>query len=223
MAESFRATLTSILFSGNGKGSPKMMVVTSANPSEGKTTIAVNLAIAIAETGQKVLLIDGDTRKPRVHDIFEILNEGGLTGVLKGEAWAEAVKETQIAGLSVMPAGNGVAGPSSLLYSKHLTTLIEELKEAFDMVVIDTPPMMQIPDARMLGRMVDGVILVVRAGQTTRDAAVAARMRLMEDGVHLIGTVMNDWNPKDSPGGYYGYYGRYSNYHRYYHHDSNPG
>ena len=217
VAESFRATLTSILFSGNGNGSPKMMVVTSANPSEGKTTVAVNLAIAIAETGQKVLLIDGDTRKPRVHDIFEILNDGGLTGVLKGEPWAGAVKETPIAGLSVMPAGTGVAGPSQLLYSKHLATLIEELKEAFDMVVIDTPPMMQIPDARMFGRMVDGVVLVVRAGMTTRDAAVAARMRLLEDGVHLIGTVMNDWNPKDSPGGYYGYYGKYSHYHHYYH------
>ena len=87
---------------------------------------------------------------------------------------------------------------------------------------LDTPPMMQIPDARMFGRMVDGVILVVRAGQTTRDAAVAARMRLIEDGVHLIGTVMNDWDPKDSPGGYYGYYGKYSHYHRYYQRDSHP-
>ncbi len=222
VAESFRATLTSILFSGNGQGSPKMMVVTSANPSEGKTTVAVNLAIAIAETGQKVLLIDGDTRKPRVHDVFEILNDGGLTGVLKGEAWAGVVRETPIAGLSVMPAGVGVAAPSNLLYSKHLATMMEELKEAFDMVVIDTPPMLQIPDARMFGRMVDGVVLVVRAGQTTRDAAVAARMRLIEDGVHLIGTVMNDWDPKDSPGGYYGYYGKYSHYHRYYKDDSRP-
>jgi capsular exopolysaccharide synthesis family protein len=141
---------------------------------------------------------------------------------LKGEGWAGVVKETQIAGLSVMPAGAGVAGPSNLLYSKHLAAMIGELKEAFDMVVIDTPPMMQIPDARMLGRMVDGVVLVVRAGQTTRDSAVAARMRLMEDGVHLIGTVMNDWDPKDSPGGYYGYYGKYSHYHRYYQRDTHP-
>jgi Mrp family chromosome partitioning ATPase len=84
------------------------------------------------------------------------------------------------------------------------------------MVVIDTPPMLQIPDARLFGKLVDGVVLVVRANSTTRDAALAARMRLREDGVTLIGTVMNDWDPQDSPGGYYGSYGKYSSYKQYY-------
>jgi capsular exopolysaccharide synthesis family protein len=193
-----------------------MIVVTSASPGEGKTTVAVNLAIAAAETGQKVLLIDADTRKPRVHDVFEVLNEGGLTGALKGERWEETLKDSGVAGLKVLTAGPGVAGPSILLYSKHVSNLIEKARVSFDMVVFDTPPMMQIPDARLLGKKTDGVVLVVRAGVTTRDAAVAARMRLAEDGVNFIGTVMNDWDPSGNPGGYYGYYGKYSTYHRYF-------
>jgi capsular exopolysaccharide synthesis family protein len=216
VAESFRATLTSILFSGNGKGAPRMIVVTSASPGEGKTTVAVNLAIAAAETGQRVLLIDADTRKPRVHDVFEVLNEGGLTGALRGEKWEEMLKESGVPGLSVLTAGPGVAGPSNLLYSEHIANLLDRVRATFDMVVFDTPPMMQIPDARLLGKMTDGVVLVVRAGVTTRDAAVAARMRLAEDGVNFIGTVMNDWDPSGNPGGYYGYYGKYSTYHRYF-------
>jgi len=216
VAESFRATLTSILFSGNGKGAPRMFVVTSPSPGEGKTTVAVNLAIAAAETGQRVLLIDADTRKPRVHDVFEMLNEGGLTGALRGEGWRQSLKESAVPGLTVLTAGPGVAGPSNLLYSRHLRRLIDEVRETFDMVVCDTPPMMQIPDARMLGKLTDGEVLVVRAGVTTRDAAVAARMRLVEDGVNFIGTVMNDWDPSGSPGGYYGAYGKYAHYHHYY-------
>lgn len=216
VAESFRATLTSILFSGNGKGSPRMIVVTSASPGEGKTTVAVNLAIASAEAGQKVLLIDADTRKPRVHEVFEVPNEGGLTGVLRGEKWRESVKESGMGGLSVLTAGPGVAGPSNLLYSKHLARLIHELKGAFDMVVFDSPPMMQIPDARLLGKITDGVVLVVRAGKTTRDAALAARTRLAEDGVNYIGTVLNDWEPSAGYTGYYGPVGKQNIYHRYF-------
>ncbi|MCL4841079.1 MAG: polysaccharide biosynthesis tyrosine autokinase [Bryobacteraceae bacterium] len=217
LAESFRAALTSIMFSGNGSGPPRMIVVTSPNPSEGKTTVATNLAVAMAETGQKVLLIDGDTRRPRIHGIFEIENTAGLSDLLKPDCgeWKKLIHQTPVPNLWVLTAGPGVAAASNMLFSKRLLGALEWCRAEFDMVVIDTPPVLQIPDARLFGKVADGVVLVVRANSTTRDAAMACRMRLREDGTHLIGTVMNDWDPKDSPGGYYGYYGKYSSYHHY--------
>lgn len=217
LAESFRAALTSIMFSGNGSGPPRMIVVTSPNPSEGKTTVAANLAVAMAETGQKVLLIDGDTRRPRIHGIFEIENDAGLSDLLKPDCgeWKKLIHQTPVPNLWVLTAGPGVAAASNMLFSKRLLSVLEWCRSEFDMVVIDTPPMLQIPDARLFGKVADGMVLVVRANSTTRDAAMAARMRLREDGTNLIGTIMNDWDPKDSPGGYYGYYGKYSSYRQY--------
>jgi succinoglycan biosynthesis transport protein ExoP len=221
LAESFRAALTSILFAGQNGHKPRVLTVTSPSPGEGKTTVAANLAIAMAETGQKVLIIDADTRKPRMHEIFEMGNEEGLTTLLqgvKGEGEGGAgenglVRGTKVPNLFVITSGPTVAGPTNLLYSRRLRENLARFEEEFDMVFIDTPPMLQIPDARVIGKLSNGVILVVRAGQTTRDAAVAARARLREDGIAVIGTIMNDWNPKRSPGGYYGYY---DGYHRYY-------
>jgi polysaccharide biosynthesis transport protein len=217
LAESFRAALTSIMFSGNGNGPPRMIVVTSPNPSEGKTTVATNLAVAMAETGQKVLLIDGDTRRPRIHGIFEIENDAGLSDLLKPDCgeWKKLIHQTSVPNLRVLTAGPGVAAASNMLFSKRLLSALESFRAEFDMIVIDTPPVLQIPDARLFGKVADGMVLVVRANSTTRDSAMAARMRLREDGVKLIGTIMNDWDPKDSPGGYYGYYGKHSSYHQY--------
>lgn len=240
LAESFRASLTSILFSGqggigrNGAARPKIMVVTSPSPGEGKTTVATNLAIAMSETGQRVLLVDADTRKPRLHEIFEKSNDAGLTTVLQGRDvqgqpvemggansngdWSghAMIQETQVPGLSLMTSGPCVAGATNLLYSQWLADALERFAKDYDVVFVDTPPMLQIPDARVIGKLASGVILVVRAGHTTRDAAVAARSRLREDGIKILGTIMNDWNPKRSPGGYYGYYDGYSKYYRKY-------
>jgi len=240
LAESFRASLTSILFSGQGgpgRGNgprPRVMVVTSPSPGEGKTTVCSNLAIAMAETGQRVLLVDGDTWKPRMHEIFEKSNDAGFTTILqgrnvKGEVvevgganangnWSghAMIQETQVPGLSVITSGPSVAGATNLLYSQWLADALQRFEKEYDMVFIDTPPMLQIPDARVIGKLASGVILVVRAGATTRDAAVAARSRLRDDGIKILGTIMNDWNPKRSPGGYYGYYDGYSKYYKKY-------
>jgi capsular exopolysaccharide synthesis family protein len=220
-AESFRVVLTAILFSGENGSRPRVLVLTSASPSEGKTTVTSNLAIALAEINRKTLLIDADMRKPRLHEIFQVPNDRGLSTVLQERTLTEeslqgVVFETAIPNLYVLPTGPSAA--SGLLYSPVLPELLKRFKKEFDMVLIDTPPMLQMPDARVVGRQADAVVMVVRAGQTTRDAAIAARERLAEDGTRMLGTILNDWNPKQSPNGYYGssngygYYRGYSNH-----------
>lgn len=216
VAESFRATLVSILFSGENGSRPRVMVVTSASPAEGKSTVVSNLGIAIAEVNQKTLLIDADLRKPRLHDIFNLKNDKGLSELLRSKdpVWAllegGIIQETDVPDLYVLTSGAATSAATSLLYSNRMPELIQKLRTEFESILIDTPPMLQIPDARVLGRMVDRVVLVTRAGRTTRAAAIAARQRFSEDGTKMLGTILNDWNPKQSPNGYYG---NYSGYH----------
>jgi polysaccharide biosynthesis transport protein len=228
MAESFRAALTSVLFAGHNGDRPKTLVVTSPNPGDGKTTVVSNLAIALAETGQRVLLIDGDMRKPRLHTVFDLDNTKGLTTMLRngyhngngggngsGNKEHDAgYRETPIPNLFVLTAGPSTSGTTNLLYAKHFPSTLRQYEEEFDMILIDTPPMLTIADARLIGKLADAVLLVVRAGSTTRDAAVAASSRLKEDGIRVIGTIMNDWNPRHSRSGYYGYYDGYYSYYK---------
>jgi len=216
VAESFRATLVSILFSGENGNRPRVMVVTSANPSEGKSTVVSNLGIAVAEVNQKVLLIDADLRKPRLHDVFNLKNDRGLSDLLRSKdsisaALEGTIQETNIPDLYVLTSGSRTLAATSLLYSNRMPELLQKLRTEFETIFIDSPPMLQIPDSRVLGRMVDRVILVVRAGKTTRDAALAARQRFSEDGTRMLGTILNCWDPKRSPNGYYGYHNGYSN------------
>ncbi len=216
VAESFRSTLISILFSDENGDSPRVLVVTSPGPEEGKSTVVSNLAIAIAEVGRKVLLIDADMRRPRQHEIFALENKRGLSSLLRERAILNGdrslgglIRETEVPGLFVLTSGPETFATTSLVYSSYLADLLGYVREEFDSILIDTPPMLQISDARVLGRMADRVILVVRAGHTTRDAVVAARQRFTEDGTKLIGTILNDWNPKSASGGYYTQYGGY--------------
>ena len=219
LAESFRVTLTSILFAGHNGTRPRSLVVTSAAPGEGKSTVVSNLAIALAEINQRVLLIDADTRRPRIHTIFDLPNDRGLVTLLRENKpltecdLAGLVQQTRISNLYALTAGPFMAGSTNLLYSDYLGEILEWFESAFDMVLIDTPPMLQMPEARVIGRLVSAVVLVLRSGQTTRDAAQAALQRLHEDGTLVLGTILNDWNPKSSTNGYYGYgrgvYGKY--------------
>jgi receptor protein-tyrosine kinase len=184
--------------------------MTSASPREGKTTVTSNLGIALAEIRQKVLLIDADLRKPRLHDIFGLANEKGLSTLLMERPWAPElmdgiVQQTKIPGLFVLPSGPATEAAANLLYSATLPELLAQFKKEFDMVILDTPPMLQMPDARVIGRIADGILLVFRAGQTTRDAAIAARQRFGADETRVLGTILNGWDPKRSPNGYYGY------------------
>jgi len=222
LAESFRATLESILFSGHNGDSPRVIVVTSTAPMDGKTTTVTNLGIALAEINRLVLLIDGDLRRPKLHTVFGLGKTNGLSDILHDRkrieeyALEDLAKQTQVPGLYVLPSGSGAISIANLLHSPRMTELLGRLRREFDNIMIDSPPMPQISDARVLGRVADAVILVMRAGHTTRDAALAAAQRFGEDGTPVLGTVLNDWNPKINTG--YGYYSHYSNYYQYYNH-----
>ncbi|MBZ5583959.1 MAG: polysaccharide biosynthesis tyrosine autokinase, partial [Acidobacteriia bacterium] len=222
LAESFRATLTSILFSGYNGNRPRVIVFTSAHPSEGKTTIVSNLGIALAEAGQKVLLIDGDMRKPRLHTVFNVPEKMGFSDLLRdrtaaAEALASMVHQTGIPGLSVLPAGPPTSAATNLLYSPQLAELIKAARQTYDMVLIDTPPVLNLADGRVLGRVADAVIMVIRSRKTSRDILKTACQRFAEDGAKVLGVVLNDWDPRSGASSY-GYSRYYHGYNSYYHH-----
>lgn len=217
IAESFRGAVTSILHSAENGSAPRVIMVSSAIRAEGKTTVVSNLGIALAEINHKVLLIDGDMRKPRLNEVFNLPNDWGLSDLLREKSALRdcpleaLVKPTEMPELSILTSGPGTNSISNLLYSHRMLELLQRLRSEFDIILIDTPPMLDISDARILGRLVDAAILVFRAGSTSRDAALAAKRRLTDDGIPVLGTILNAWDVKSGP--YYGYgsYEYYSN------------
>ncbi len=219
MAECVRTTLTSILWPGQNGDHPQVLVFTSPCSGDGKTTVVSNLSIAMAEIGRKVLLIDGDLRRPRLHQLFGVTNTWGLSDVLWAETPLETVpilhlvRETKVSGLSLLPGGScSNVVPSTDFYSPRMPRLLARLRKEFDMVMVDAPPMIHLADARVLGRLADGVILVIRAGQTTSESALFASQRFAEDGTRVLGTVLNSWDPKTSRRYGYGSYADYQTY-----------
>ncbi|MCU1275007.1 MAG: lipopolysaccharide biosynthesis, partial [Bryobacterales bacterium] len=217
MADSFRGTITSIIFSKHLGDRPRVLVLTSANPGEGKTTVVTNLAIALTEISRRVLLIDADMRRPRIHELFDLKNDCGLSDLLKARTPLNRdpvdvmVQHTEVPGLYALPSGSVEAGASDLLYSPRLAELLIKMRGVFDTILIDTPPMLHLPDARVLGKLSDAVVMVLRAGETTRDVAGAACQRFREDGTPLLGTILNGWNPALNGYGY-----DYKHYEAYY-------
>jgi capsular exopolysaccharide synthesis family protein len=195
------------------------VVFTSSSPHEGKTSVVSNLALATAEIRRKVLIIDADLRRPRIHDIFETPNDRGLSDILREElheaSLAGLVHETKIPGLHVLPAGPATQAAAHLLYSPNFAALLTKFRTEYDMVLIDTPPMLQMTDARVAARLADAVVLIARSGKTSRDALLAARDRFLEDRIPILGTILNDWNPKKTLGGYYGQGAGYGTYKQY--------
>jgi len=218
LAECARTTLTSILLPSQDGSRPRVVVLTSPCPGDGKTTVASNLSIAMAEICQKVVLIDGDLRRPRLHKVFGISNDWGLSDVLRADTTLETipianlVSKTKVSGLYVLAGGRGAITTSTLLYSPRMTGLLDRLRSEFDMVLVDAPPVIHLADARVLGRLADGVILVIRAGQTTPESAMIACQRFAEDGTRVLGTVLNSWDPKNSHRYGYGSYADYKEY-----------
>lgn len=216
IAESFRSALTSILISGENGVSPRTILVSSASRAEGKTTVVTNLGIALAEIKQKVLIIDADMRQPRINEVFNLSNSWGLSDLLREKSLLahsplEAlVQRTEIPNLYVMTSGPRTNSITNLLHSDRMVELLDRLRMEFSTILIDTPPMLQISDARILGRLVDAAILVFRAGKTSRDVAMAAKQRMTDDGIPVIGTILNAWDLKTM--NRYGYGGPYSAY-----------
>jgi len=222
LSESFRATLASILFCSESRNRSRikgtravgqLLVVTSVQPTDGKTTVVSNLAIALAETNRKVLLIDADMRRPRIHSIFDVCNDWGLSDLLQGndngsEMPIESMyRPTRIPNLWILPSGPGTAAISKLLYSSQLKKVLVRYRSCFDLILIDTPPMKPYSDARVIGRHTDGVVVVVRANRTCRESLKTVCARLMQDGIPVLGTVLNDWTlDSDSHRAYSHYY-----------------
>ncbi len=215
LAESFRGMRASLFGPHTDLRGPKTIVVTSPGPREGKSTVASNLAISLAEAHRRVLLIDADLRSPRMHSVFKLANDRGFSNILNEDVpletypLAPVIQATEVPGLSVLTAGSAeLTNLGGMFYSSRLVHLLERLRADFDHVVIDTPPLLLFSDARVLGRFSDGVLLVLRAGSTYQTNAVAARQRLADDGVPVLGAVLNDWATKANAGAY-GYYYQY--------------
>lgn len=211
-ADSFRYTLTSIL---GGERPPQLVIVTSPGPGEGKTTFATNLATAAAATGRRTLLIDGDVRRARLHKLFDTPLYPGLTELLTADKLADEtvdgphVRPTSVPGMFLLPAGSLQVGesPAEILFSPRLAALLVALKREFDLILVDTAPALYFPDARLLGKFSDGVVLLVRAGVTQRDTVHSVVRRFLIDRVPVLGTVLNDWSPDANTAyGYESYY-----------------
>jgi len=194
LAGSYRFALASILLAESNGDAPKVIVVSSANPGEGKTTVISNLAIALAQVNRRVLLIDADWRKPRLHNIFEVDNNIGLQEALSGDPSA-AIRPTKFANLFLLPSG--IRTDERAFFNAQLQNMIGRLRKDFDMILIDTPPLLRMSEARLIGRQADAVILVV-AQHTDREAVAIAQRRLREDGSYLLGTILNNWDPRTS-------------------------
>lgn len=220
MAESIRTTLTSLLFSGPAGLRSRVLVLTSASPREGKTTVICNLAIALAEVQRVVVLIDADMRRPRLHTVFGVENGPGLSDLLarheplEWENIEPLLVQTGVPALKLLTSGTSRHKATTALYSGRLEELMRILRGKFDTSLFDSPPMINIADARVMGRMADGVVLIVRSGVTTRDAATMAKQRLAEDGSTVLGAILNGWDAK-SPG-YSHYRDYYAGYNHYY-------
>jgi capsular exopolysaccharide synthesis family protein len=213
-AEAFKSVRTNVLFSSAEEGL-RSVVVTSAGPGEGKSLVASNLAVALAQAGQRVLLIDADMRRPRVHEIFGGEQEPGLSNVLAGNAkTSEAVRKGKTSNLWLMPAGHIPPNPAELLGSKRYSDFITSLAPHFDWVLLDTPPVMVVADGSIVANQASGVIFVVRADHTSRHAVRAAVEQLEAANAHLIGSVLNGVDLVRNPYYYSAYYRK--EYSRYY-------
>jgi succinoglycan biosynthesis transport protein ExoP len=210
VAESYRHLRTSLLLSSAGQP-PKTILVTSSQPSEGKTTTAINTAVMLAQTGADVLIIDCDLRRPRLHAHFNAPNVKGLTNWLSGETDIDALMQTYETqtNLKFLTSGPVPPNPAELLGSDEMRKLLSTLSERFTHIVIDSPPAISFTDASILSTMVDGVVLVVHGGKTSRAVARRAKQHLLDVGAHIFGVVLNNVKVESQDYYYSGYYSSY--------------
>ena len=189
-AESFRQLRTNLQFIHAAR-SVKVLVVTSATSGEGKTSVCINLALALAEAGRKVLVLDGDLRRPRLADLLELESEVGLTSVLIGQVAPEQALQPWLPNLTVLTSGPLPPNPSELLGGERMAALVDRLRPQFDDILIDTPPLLPVTDAAVAASLADGVLLVVRYAKTTREQVKSAVGLLRGVSAETVGVVIN--------------------------------
>lgn len=214
IAESFRTLRTNINFT-SVDWPYKVILTTSPGPEDGKSTVSTNLAVVMAQAKSRVLIIDCDLRKPVIHKYFGLDNIRGLTNLLVQELEIEdVIYATEVEGLFVIPSGPIPPNPSELLGSSKMVDLLEKVAAAYDVVLLDAPPIIAVTDAVILTPMVDSVLLVLKAGDSRIDMAREARDRLVRTGARSVGVVLNQADVRGD--GYYPYYYYYG------HRDKSP-
>lgn len=204
VSEAYRMLQANLKFLSSDK-QLKVVVVTSSLPQEGKSTVSANLAVAMAQSGCRVLLVDADLRRPRQRQIWDLLNEIGLSNVLIGQAELRTAIKEVMPSLHVLTAGAIPPNPGNLLDSKHMATLIKNFPDSYDFVIIDTPSLSSAADAPILGKMADGILLVVRPGVVDSGSANSAKEILEQSGQNVLGQVINGVIGENEPYSYYHY------------------
>ena len=206
ITEQYRTVRTNLQFSSVDQDL-QTMLLTSAGPGEGKSMTSANLAVVYAQQGKKVLLIDADLRKPTIHYTFRLDNLRGLSNALVGNmSLQEIVSPSDVGNLDLISCGPIPPNPSELLGSKRMKELVREARQAYDIIIFDTPPVLAVTDAQILANLCDGVVLVVRSKKTEFDAADKAIELLQSANAKILGTILNDRDKKEM--NYYYYYGR---------------
>lgn len=203
-AEAYRTLRTNIQYSSFDK-EIRSIVFTSSEPGEGKTTTAGNFALSLAQDGKKVILMDCDLRKPSIHKTFRVSNNNGISDVLVGKVEITKAIQHHESSMHILTSGKIPSNPSEMLGSKLMKKLLEELRESYDYVVIDVPPVLAVTDAQLVATKVDGVVLVVKAQGAKKDNVINAKNALDKIHANMIGTVLNGVENKKSK--YYYYYG----------------
>ncbi len=211
VAEAYKQLRTSILLSSAGRA-PKTLLITSGKPGEGKTTTVVNTAVSLADTGAKVLVIDADLRRPMIHNVLQLPNPAGLSTVLSRDMSEEdilaLISEAEGTTLSVMSSGPVPPNPAELLGSPQMRQLLQTLSPHFDHIVVDSPPVTSVTDAVLLASLVDGVVIVVHGGKSTRELARRTRQLLRSVNARIFGVVLNNVKQHDEDYYYGGYYNK---------------
>lgn len=206
VTESFRTIRTNIQFS-SVVNEVQVIVFTSTLPSEGKTSTTSNVAVVSAQAGKRVLLIDADMRKPQIHHRFQISNLDGLSSVLIRERNSgQCIVETNVLNLYILPSGPIPPNPSEMLSSRMFARFIEECRKDFDLILIDSPPVLSVTDALLLSQVADGVVFVIDAHQTNRVQAKRAVAALEQVNAKILGAVLNRVDKRDSGYAYSYYY-----------------
>lgn len=208
-SEQFKTIRTNIMFAMPKQGL-KTILVTSSTPGEGKSTNAANLSVVFAQEGKRVLLVDADMRKPTMHNTFSIINLYGLSSILERKCqYDEALQNTSVEGLYIITSGPIPPNPAELLLSATMDRFLEEVKQAFDLIIFDAPPLLPVADAQILSNKCDGSLLIISTGDAEKEDVKKAKTLLIASKANIIGVVLNKY--KLSKSQYYYEYGDKNN------------